>query len=202
MKNQEIIIALLVFIVILLIVLAAVLFTSKEATALAIDDNEIDEGSSLVVALTDSHGNPISDAEVNIKTIDGDGNEKSEDVTTDSNGKAQLNMDNEGGYAVECSFKGSSKYAGCDLSDTITVKKATTEEVSQETSTHTSKYAPNGGIYPEYGPEVDAQGITREYAIAHNMHYVEMTVDGDRPGEYVTVGGYTAIDPNTGYYHS
>ena len=41
-----------------------------------------------------------------------------------------------------------------------------------------------------------------EYAIEHDMHYIEMTVDGDRPGEYVTVGGYTAYDPAAGCYHT
>jgi hypothetical protein len=78
-------------------------------------------------------------------------------------------------------------------------ENATTELVSQEqssTAKHSSKYAPNGGIYPEYGPEVDSYGKTREYAIAHDMHYIELKIDGE------TVGGYTAIDPNTGTYHT
>ena len=197
-KEKSIIIVLCIIIVILIVCVA--MFTLpmfKEESKLAIADKTINEGGKLVVVLTDAHGIGLPNATINIKLTDQDGITIDEDVTTNDKGKAKLNVEEKGKYSVECTFKGEGKYAASSLSDNIKVKKPTTEVVKEEqTTTHTSKYAPNGGMYPEYGPEVDSQGITREYAIAHDMHYIEMEIDGK------TVGGYTAVDPNTGTYHT
>ncbi|WP_405305463.1 hypothetical protein [Methanobrevibacter sp.] len=206
MENNRIIIILLCIIIAILVVGVFVFSEmAKEDSNLSIADKEINVGDSLVVVLTDSSGKPIANQTVNVKLTDKDGTVIDEDITTNSKGKAKFKMEEKGKYSVECKFDGNGQYASSSIADKVSVKKATTEEVSGEqtsTTTHTSKYAPNGGIYPEYGPEVDSHGITREYAIAHDMHYVEITVDGDRPGEMVTVGGYTRADPNTGYYHT
>lgn len=205
MKDQKLIVVLLVVIILLLLVVGLMLYASsiREESYLAIQDGTIHQGDSLVVVLTDPMGGPISGAEVNIEVTAGDKIISNEKVKTDSEGKAKLNLEKEGTYSVKCSFGGDDEFAGSSVADEIKVEQATTEVISEEkTSTHTSKYASDGSIYPEYGPEVDSQGITREYAIAHNMHYIEMTVDGDRPGEYVTVGGYTAYDPAAGCYHT
>lgn len=198
MDNQKTIIALCAIIVILIVCVAMfALPMFKEESKLAIADKTINEGGKLVVVLTDAHGMGLPDATINMKLIDEDGITIDEDVTTNDKGKAKLKVEEKGKYSVECTFKGEGKYAASSLSDNIKVKKPTTEVVKEEqTTTHTSKYAPDGGMYPEYGPEVDSQGITREYAIAHNMHYIEMEIDGR------TVGGYTAVDPNTGTYHT
>lgn len=207
MENQNTIIALLCVIIALLAVLA-VMFSplmAKDASNLAIDDKEINAGDSLVIKLADGNGNPIPNETINIKLTDKDGITIDEDVTTNSKGNANLKIEESGSYSAVCSFDGNNQFSSTSTAGNVTVKKATTEVVKEEqtsTTTHASKYAPNGGIYPEYGPEVDSQGITREYAIAHDWHYLEITVDGDRPGEYVTVGGYTAMDPNTGTYHT
>lgn len=204
-ENRIIIILLCVIIAILVVGVVVFSQVTKEDTNLAIADKSINVGDSLVVKLTDSNGKAIANQTVNIKLTDKDGTVMNEDLTTNSKGKAKFKMEEKGKYSVECKFDGNGQYASSSTAGKISVKKATTEKVNQEktsTTTHSSKYAPNGGIYPEYGPEVDSQGITREYAIAHDMHYVEITVDGDRPGEMVTVGGYTKADPNTGYYHN
>ena len=199
MNNQKTIIAILCIIIVILIVCVAIfaLPMFKEESKLAIADKTIDEGDKLVVVLTDAHGIGLPNATINIKLTDKDGITIDEDVTTNDKGKAKLKVEEKGKYSVECTFKGEGKYAASSLSDNIKVEKPTTEIVKEEqTTTHTSKYAPNGGMYPEYGPEVDSQGITREYAIAHDMHYIEMEIDGR------TVGGYTTVDPNTGTYHT
>ncbi len=201
MENQKTIIALLCVIIALLAVLA-IMFSplmAKDTSNLAIDDKKINAGDSLVVKLTDVNGNPISNETINIKLTDKDGITIDEDVTTNSKGNANLKIEESGNYSAVCSFDGNNQFASSSTTGNITVKKATTEVVDEEqtsTATHTSKYAPNGGIYPEYGPEVDSYGVTREYAIAHDWHYLELDL-GDE-----IVGGYTAIDPNTGTYHT
>lgn len=207
MDNQKIIIGLLCVIVVILIV-GVVVFSpamAKEDSKLTIVDKKVSLGDSFVVQLTDSVGNPISNETIHVKLTDDDGISVNEDITTNSKGKAKFKMEENGKYYAECHFDGGNGYSSSSAAENLTVKKASTELVDEEqtsTTTHSSKYASDGSIYPEYGPEVDAQGITREYAIANNMHYIEMEVDGDRPGEIVTVGGYTAYDPAAGCYHS
>ena len=200
MDNQKIIIALLGVIIALLIV-GVVMFSplmAKEDTNIEFLDQIVNVGDSISVKLIDSKGNPISDETIHIKFTDkDDGVTIDESVTTNSKGKAKFKMEEKGDYNAEFIFDGNDKYSSSSTKGTVNVKKATTQSVSeQQTSTHSSKHAPNGGIYPEYGPEVDSHGITREYAIAHDMHYIEMEIDGR------TVGGYTAVDPNTGTYHT
>ncbi|WP_295116145.1 type IV pilin [uncultured Methanobrevibacter sp.] len=207
MENKNIIIFLIVIIVILAAAVGVMFFQqmTKEKSNLKIPDKTINVGNSLIVSLSDSQGNPITNETIKIKLTNKDGITIDEKIKTNSKGKAKFKMEEKGKYSVECTFDGNNQYSSSSVSGNVSVKKATTELVNEKqtsTTTHSSKYAPDGGIYPEYGPEVDNQGITREYAIANDMHYVEITVDGDRPGEYVTVGGYTARDPNNGKYHT
>ena len=201
MDNQRIIIILLCIIIALLAVMVVMFspFVAKEDSKLAIENTTINEGDSLVVLLSDNKGVPISGNAVNIKLTDDDGNVISENCTTDSDGQAKLKVDKKGKYCVECKFNGNDQYSAGSLSVNLTVENAKTELVNEEqtsTTSHTSKYAPNGGIYPEYGPEVDSHGVTREYAIANDWHYMELIIDGK------DVGGYVAYDPVNGCYHT
>lgn len=201
MENDKIIIVLLCIIVAILSVMAVMFSSSlaKDDSNLEIANATICEGDSLVVLLTDNRGVSISDNAVNIKLTDEDGNAITRDCTTNSEGQAKLKVDKKGKYSVECRFDGNNQYSASSLSANITVENAKTEVVDEQqtsTVTHASKYASDGSIYPEYGPEVDSQGITRQYAIANNMHYIELDIDGE------LVGGYTAYDPAAGCYHS
>lgn len=200
MENKNIIIILLVIILVLAAALGVMFFQqmTKEKSDLAIADKTINAGDSLVVKLTDSNGNPISNETINIKLIDKDGKSINKDIKTNSKGKAKFKIEEKGKYSVECKFDGNNQYASTSITDNITVKKATTEVVSEEqtsTDTSSSKYSSDGSIYPEYGPSVDSEGVTREQAVANNMHYREVTIDGEQ------VGVYVRYDPNAGTYH-
>ena len=192
MDNKKIIAILCVIIVILLVCLA-VMFFSKEKTSIEVSNETLSVGDSMTVSLTDSKGNPIADKTVSIR-LKQKGEETSIDrnVTTNSNGKATLKLEQAGDYEVEVKFDGDDKYRSSSVNATLKVK-----EKQASTATHTSKYASDGSIYPEYGPAVDSQGITREYAIAHNMHYIEMILDDGQ-----VVGGYVEYDPAAGCYHT
>lgn len=190
--------------IVIIVVLAAAVGVmsqqmAKEKSNLKIADKKINVGDSLVVKLTDSQGNPISNQTVNIKLTYKNGTAIDNKTATNSKGNTKFMMDENGEYSVECRFDGNDKYASSSVTDNITVEKATTKVVGEEqtsTTTHASKNAPNGGIYPEYGPEVDHYGKTREFAIANDWHYIPLIIDGK------DVGGYTAIDPTTGTYHT
>ena len=200
MEDNKIIIILLCVIIAILVV-GVVVFSqvTKEDSNLSIADKKLNVGDSLVVKLTDSHGETIANQTVNVKLTDEDGTVIDEEITTNAEGSAKFKMEEKGKYSVECKFDGNGQYASSSTAGNISVKKATTKEVEgKQTSsaTHTSKYAPNGGIYPEYGPKVDSMGQSREYAIANNMHYISQTIDG------MDAGMYVPYDSKAGCYHT
>lgn len=201
MDNQKIIIALLCIIAAILVVgIAMVTTLGKESSKIGFDGDTLSAGDSLHVKLTDAKGNPIGNETVKIKLKDkDDGITIDEDIATDSDGNAYFRIDEKGHYNAELSFAGNARFSSSSASGSVNVSEAATKLVDEKqtsTATHTSKYAPNGGIYPEYGPEVDSYGVTREYAIAHDMHYLELDLGNE------VIGGYTKIDPNTGTYHT
>lgn len=202
MDSQKTIIALLCVIIALLVV-GVVMFSplmAKEDSNLAISDNKLNVGDSLVVVLTDSHGAPIANETVNIKLTDEDGITINEDVTTNSKGKAKFKMENKGKYSVECNFDGNGQFAPSSTAGNLTVKKATTSVVNKD---KTSNYDSVSGLsddgysyYPNSGPAVDTAGTTQEYAIANNWHYIPQTIDG------VDAGIYVPYDSKAGCYHT
>lgn len=136
MDNQKVIIALLVIIIAILIVGVVMFspFSAKEDTNLTIDDKKIDEGDSLVVVLTDSHNEAITNATVNIKLTDEDGTIIDKNVTTNDKGKAKFKMKDHGKYSVECNYDGNNQYASSSTAGNLTVKKVQTESISQSSS--------------------------------------------------------------------
>ena len=204
MDNQKIIIVLCLIIVVLLVGICSISF-SKADSQIELKDKNVYTGESVTVKLTDGEGNPITDEKVHVKLKDKNGKTKmDDDITTNSKGNAKFKVNSTGKYEAEFSFQGNDKAKSCSATNNITVKKAATKSVETQSSNTNSKskYDADGNLYPEYGPEVDSQGITREEAIANNYRYIEMRVDGDKPGEYVTVGGYVKYDPVAGSYHT
>lgn len=173
---------------------------AKENSNLKITDKKINVGDSLVVVLADSQGNPIADETINIKLTDKDGITIDEKITTNSKGKAKFKMEETGKYSMECKFDGNDKYKSTSIIDNITVKKATTHVVNEE---KTNNYDSVSGLsgdgysyYPSNGPAVDARGVSREYAMANNWHYIPQTIDGQDAGVYVP------YDSKAGSYHT
>ncbi|WP_405306112.1 Ig-like domain-containing protein [Methanobrevibacter sp.] len=201
MDNNKIIIILLCVIIAILIVGVAVFSEmAKEDSNLAIADKKINVGDSLVVKLTDSKGNAIAGQTINIKIKDKDGTVIDEDITTNSKGKATFKMEETGKYSVECKFNGNGQYSSSSAQGNVSVKKATTEEISEE---KTSNYDSVSGLsddgysyYPDSGPAVDSVGQTREYAKANNMRYIPQTIDG------MDAGVYAPYDSKAGCYHT
>lgn len=197
MDNQKIIIGLLLIIIVILVVGILVVspFMAKEDSNLEIIDYKINVGDSLAVKLTDSNGNPISNQTLNIKLTDEDGISIDEMITTNSKGKAKFKMEEKGKYVVNCSFDGNDQFSSSMTFGKIVVKKLKTESVSKEIATTTSKYDENGLMYPQYGPEYDSMGVSREEAMAGDYRYLEDEIDGK------IVGTYAPYDAENGGYH-
>ena len=202
MENKNIIIILIVIIIVLAAALG-VMFSqqmTKEKSNLTIADKKINVGDSLVVKLTDSNGNPISNETINIKLTDESGKSINKDIKTNSKGKAKYKMDEKGKYSVECKFNGNGQYASSSVLGNVSVKKATTNLVGEDKTSNydsVSGLSEDGYSYdPNSGPAVDSMGQTREQAIANNMHYIPQTIDGQDAGVYVP------YDPKAGCYHT
>ena len=201
MEDNKIIIILLC-VIIAVLVIGVVVFSqvTKEDSNLSIADKKLTVGDSLVVKLTDSKGKTIANQTVKVKLTDEDGTVIDEDITTNAKGSAKFKMEEKGKYSVECKFDGNGQYASSSTAGNISVKKATTKEVSEE---KTSNYNSVSGLssdgysyYPENGPKVDSMGQSREYAIANNMHYIPQTIDG------MDAGIYVPYDSKAGCYHT
>ncbi|MBO6123842.1 MAG: Ig-like domain-containing protein [Methanobrevibacter sp.] len=149
MENQKIIIALLVVIIAIIIVGFVILspFSAKEDSNLAITDTKINEGDSLVVVLTDSKGNAITNETVNIKITDNEGTITDKSITTNSKGKAKFEMKEKGKYSIECTYDGNDKYASSSTAGNLTVKKVQTKSISQETSSSSSSSSDDEWVY-------------------------------------------------------
>lgn len=200
-NNHKIIIALLCVIIIMLII-GITTFSPlliKEDTNLTISNQKIEAGEPLIISLTDHHGNPIKNGTLHIKLKDDEGIIIDENIKTNSKGKAKFKIKEKGKYSVKCNFDGNEHFKSSHINGNITVKKSTTKAVSDK---KTSGQNSNSGLsedgysyYPEYGPDVDFLGTTREYAIEHNYHYLPQTIDGKDRGSYVP------YDPANGCYH-
>ncbi|MEE1335890.1 Ig-like domain repeat protein, partial [Methanobrevibacter sp.] len=188
-SNKIIIILLGVIIAILIVGVLVFSEMAKEDTNLAIADNKINVGDSLVVKLTDSKGGAIASQTISIKIKDKDGTVIDKDITTNSKGNAKFKMEKTGKYSVECKFNGNGQYSSSSAEGNLSVKKATTKEVNEvKTSNYDSvsgKSDDGYSYYPDSGPAVDSAGQTREYAKANNMHYIPQTIDGRDAGIYV-----------------
>lgn len=201
MENRNIVIILVAVVLVLAVAVGFSIFELNKADSkLAIAHKTINVGDGLVIALKDSNGNPISNETVHMKITGNDGKVINEDVTTNSNGRAKLTMNNDGKYSVECRFDGNGKCSSSSATGNVTVEKAATKEISDD---KTSNYNSVSGLsddgysyYPQNGPNVDSMGQTREYAIANNMHYIPQTIDG------VDAGVYVPYDSKAGCYHT
>ena len=202
MENKNIIIILLVIIFILAAAVGVVLSQqmAKEKSNLKIADKSLNVDDALVVKLTDSNGNPISNETIKIKLTDKKGLTTDKEIKTNSKGQAKFKMTEKGKYSVECTFDGNGQYSSISVSGNVSVKEATTKVVNnQKTSNDNSLsgLSEDGySYYPSSGPAVDSMGKTREYAIANNWHYIPQTIDGRDAGVYVP------YDSKAGCYHT
>lgn len=196
---------LMVIIIVATILLCLVIFNfadaREESQIVNISEAVLYNGQSFSFILEDSNSTSLVNQDVNVAILDANNNSITElTITTDGEGIGtfQLNELASGNYIVEITYNGDEQFKSSNLTIPIEIKDSVASEVSTSTSSSGIVRSEPGYVeyYPEYGPAVDGSGITREEAIAKNMHYIVMEVDGG------TVGGYTAYDPNAGCYHT
>lgn len=126
--NKNIIIAILVVII---IGAAAFMVFSQQNSANKIDtefdvitDNTLSNGDQIQFVLKEKNGSAIAGEKVKIGFTDGAGNLETYEVTTDSNGKGALVLENEdvGSHNLTLAYDGNDKYNECSLTLTINVE--------------------------------------------------------------------------------
>lgn len=139
MENDKLIIALLVVIVVLLAV-AFVMFNPLQAkadsTVTITSNNELYDGDSFTIFLSDFNQTPIANQTVDVVIVDASGSENPQKITTDAsgNGALQLNGLNPGEYTVNVSYGGNGEFKSSKVSQTLKIGQATTESLSSADS--------------------------------------------------------------------
>lgn len=198
MDNDKTIMGLLGVIVIMLLIgilLFAPAFLKEDCRLEVVSMDSLNVGDQFSVFLSDANGNPISNAVIAFTFTDSNGAVTTKQATTDASGNAQVGLGDlpAGGYSVNCSVLENSKYKETSASKQISINQVqTSSQTSQSSGLSEDGYS----YYPQYGPAVDTLGVTREQAIANNMHYIPMTIDGQDAGTYVP------YDAKAGCYHT
>lgn len=194
MGNDKIIIILLAVIVVMILIgfLAFNPF-KQECNISVVSMDSLTVGDQFLVFVSDSNSNPASNAQISISFVGSNGAVSTKQLTTDASGNAALSLSDlpAGAYNVTCKVLGDNNYRESSVSKQIAVNEVQTQ-VSQPTGLSDDGYS----YYPQSGPAVDSRGVTREYAMAHNMHYISQRIDG------MDAGVYVRYDSKAGSYHT
>ena len=183
MDNDKIIIILLVVIIVMILIgfLAFNPF-KQECNISVVSADSLTVGDQFAIFLSDSNSNPVANAQISISLIGAIGEVSTKQATTDASGNAAVSLSDlpAGAYNVTCNVLENNNYRESSVSKQIAVNEVQTQ-VSQPTGISDDGFT----YYPQSGPAVDSRGITREYAMAHNMHYISQSIDGMDAGVYV-----------------
>lgn len=194
MDNEKIIIILLAVIVVMILIGFLVVNPFKqECNISVVSADSLTVGDQFAIFLSDSNSNPVANAQISISFVGSNGEVSTKQATTDASGNAAVSLSDlpAGAYNVTCNVLENNNYRESSVSKQIAVNDVQTQ-VSQPTGVSDDGYS----YYPQSGPAVDSRGITREYAMAHNMHYISQRIDG------MDAGVYVPYDSKAGSYHT
>lgn len=143
-KNNMIIAILVIVAVILAAAMVAYAFpslTAKQDSKIVLTGNEtLYKGDNISMKLTDLNKTPIENGAIDVSVADKDGKIiLNESVTTNSKGKANVNLDlDPGKYTVNATFRGNDNFTGNTTSKKITIKEIVEEPVKQTTTSSSS----------------------------------------------------------------
>lgn len=111
------------------------------------------EGDSFTILLTDLNNTSISNQVVNVSIIDANGGQNNQSVTTDADGRGnlQLNGLTEGEYTVNVVYGGNENYTTSNVSQIINIEKQITSSGSNSlTSGQSSDWVDSNGVLHFY----------------------------------------------------
>ena len=161
--DRNAIIAILVVVVIVIVAAFALSQSGQTSSAADTDikflNDSVKSGEKAFFQLTDKQGNGIANQNLTIEY-----NSVNATVTTDSQGKAYIVLDNAdpGEYQVSITYNGTDKYNGCTKISSITVVAGDSASSSTSSTSNTSNTSNASGSThydPELGVNYDDNGI-------------------------------------------
>lgn len=114
-----------------------IIYTSQTQTELIIENDSIEQGQTIEIMLVDDKDNGLPNKEIEV-IIKGDDGEENYTATTDDNGIANLNLNQDPGtYSITAKFS-KSGYKTSQIKKEITVTQTTINKISTDENTQTT----------------------------------------------------------------
>ena len=161
MDHEKIIIILAIIIIAILAAGIVVLnpFAAKVETAISITSSqELTEGDSFSISLTDINSRPVSGALIQINITDLNGSTTQKSVTTDASGNGVIALGDlaSGQYMINVSYDGNSSLKSSFASQNININPKVVQSVSTESASQSS-------IHPGFTPSYKEGSLTYGY---------------------------------------
>lgn len=161
MDHDKIIIILAIIIIAILAAGIVVLnpFAAKVETAISvISSQELTEGDSFSISLTDINSRPLSGALIQINITDLNGSTTQKSVTTDASGNGVIALGDlaSGQYMINVSYDGNSSFKSSFASQNININPKVVQSVSTESAAQSS-------IHPGFTPSYKEGPLTYGY---------------------------------------
>lgn len=161
MDHDKIIIILALIIIAILAAGIVVLnpFAAKVDTAISITSfQELTEGDSLSISLTDINSRPVSGALIQINITDLNGSTTQKTLTTDASGNGVIVLGDlaSGQYMINVSYDGNSSFKSSFASQNININPKVVQSVSTESASQSS-------IHPGFTPSYKEGPLTYGY---------------------------------------
>ena len=161
MDHDKIIIILAIIIIAILAAGIVVLnpFAAKVETAISITSSqELTEGDSLSISLTDINSRPVSGALIQINITDLNGSTTQKTLTTDASGNGVIVLGDlaSGQYMINVSYDGNSSFKSSFASQNININPKVVQSVSTESASQSS-------IHPGFTPSYKEGPLTYGY---------------------------------------
>ena len=145
--KRKIIIALIIIVLIILgglIVFSSGVKSDTQITFLS--NTSLENGDQVEFELKDAQGNVLAGQTISI-TFDGNGKKQSFTITTDSQGRGALvlNEEADGNYSIIVKYEGDEKHNGCSANQAITIGDASKTSDSYESTSYTTQNTSNNG---------------------------------------------------------
>ena len=138
--NRKIIIALII--IVLIVLGGLIVFSSgikSDAKINFLSNTSLKNGDQVEFELIDAQGDVLPNQNITI-TFEGNGQKQSFTITTDSQGRGGLLLNEEasGNYSISLSYDGDGKHNGCSAHQAITIKEDIAESSYSETDSYYS----------------------------------------------------------------
>lgn len=142
--NKNIIVILIIIIIAIVGVFALTQHAKADTQINFLTQSNLKNGDQVQFELRDAQGNILANQEITI-SFTGNNNVENYSITTDSQGKGGLLINNEdvGSYNITVTYNGDEDHNGCIASQTVTIEEGTSENPQPTTESTVSSQSTN-----------------------------------------------------------